>query len=148
MAVLILAVKIRPFEGRRGQVELFGGDKCVDVLVQAVIEKAVARWISKPVDERFRAGTPTVEPGQSQGDWRAIRKLPRIKRVQSIPRPANIILKQLCVTEGGLLGGAEIDSEAISVEGIVGVLVEQRLRTFMNAAERRPLKAVSVVACA
>src|ERR1035438_7521621 len=146
MAVLILAVKIQPFQGRRGQVELFGWDKCIYVLVQAVIEKTIARWIGNPVVERLRAGTPAVEPGESQADGRAVGKRPGIERVQAISRPAVIVLKQLRVTEGGLLGGAEVGSEAISVERIVSTLVQECLRTFMDAAERRPREAVSVVA--
>src|ERR1035441_8340873 len=132
MAVLELAIEVQPFQGRRGQVELFGGDKSVDVLVQAVIEKAVARWIGGPIVERLRAGTPAVEPGESQADGRAIGKRPRIEGIQAISRPAIIVLKQLRVTEGRLLGGAEVGSEAISVERIVSILVQQCLRTFME----------------
>src|ERR1035441_10766253 len=105
MAVLELAIEVQPFQGRRGQVELFGGDKSVDVLVESVIKKAVARWIGGPIVERLRAGTPAVEPGESQADGCAIGKRPGIEGIQAISRPAIIVLKQLRVTESGLLGG-------------------------------------------
>src|ERR1039458_8437322 len=146
MAVLELAIEVQPFERRRSQVELFGWNERVYVLVQAVIEKTIARWIGDPVVEWLRAGTSAVEPGESQADWRAIGKGPGIERVQDVSRPAIIVLKQFGVTEGGLLGGAEVGSKAISVERIVSTLVEQCFRTFMDAAERRSIEAVSVVA--
>ena len=116
------------------------------MLVQAVIEKTITRWIGGPVVERLRAGTSAVEPGESQADGRAIGKRPGIEGVQAVGGPAIVGLKQLRVAEGGLLRGAEIGSEAISVERIVGTLIEQRLRTFMDAAECRPREAVPVVA--
>src|ERR1019366_3237774 len=146
MAVLELAIEVQPFERRRSQVELFGWNERVYVLVQAVIEKTIARWIGDPVVERLRAGTSAVEPGESQTDGRAIGKRPGIERVQAVSRPPIIVLKQLGITEGGLLGGPEINSEAISVEGIVSTLVEQCFRTFMDAAERRSREAVAVIA--
>src|ERR1019366_4116530 len=73
-------------------------------------------------------------------------KRPGIEGIQAISRPAILVLKQLRVTESGLLGGAEDGSEAIYVERIVSILVQQCFRTFMDAAERRSIEAVGVVA--
>src|SRR5271157_656199 len=135
MAVLPLAVEVQPGQVGRPHVELFGWDKRVHVLEQAVIEVSVATGIGNSVLQRRAARTATVEPGKSKRDQCPVGKGPRIEPVQVVSRAASEVLKQLRVAEGGLLGGAEVRTKAIPVQGVVVVLIGKRVGALVDATQ-------------
>ena len=82
-------------------------------------------WLCRS-SEGVAHGLPPLNHEQSKRHRRAVGKWPGVKRVQRIHRPAGVVLEHLRIAERGLLGNANIDAEAITIQRVVRILVGER----------------------
>src|SRR5208337_807433 len=98
-----------------------------------------------PVIQRRAAWTAAVEPGKSECDRGSIGQIPGVEAVQIVGGAAEIVLQTLRVAERGFLVNAVISAKTEAIQGIVPVLVQERVGALVVTAERGPDDAVAVV---